>query len=227
MQKHLALFRPTPILYTMGIDSMKAQSDIQIREFVQADTERLVEIALAAWAPVFRSFEEILGPELFFLTYPDWSEEKTHQIREACQPDSHGVILVAIAGETIAGFVSFYPDAPQHWADHGFGDWGIEETASGALVGFSGPHYIEAMSEVNLGYAFRRSSWRQGYGTEVCEKIIEIGLSALGLSAIVAVISPENTSSMRLAEKVGMTYWKRTTWSGQPRIVYRIGESSD
>ena len=49
----------------------------------------------------------------------------------------------------------------------------------------------------------------------------------MGLSEIVAVISPENTPSMRLAEKVGMAYWKRTTWSDQPRIVYRIAMSSD
>ena len=115
----------------------------------------------------------------------------------------------------------------QHWADHGFGDWGIEEKASGYLVGFSGLHYIDGMPEANLGYAFRRSAWRRGFGTEVCQRVIDIGLNEMGLSEIVAVISPENTPSMRLAEKVGMAYWKKTTWSGQPRIVYRISLSSD
>ena len=114
----------------------------------------------------------------------------------------------------------------QHWSEHGFGDWGVEEKASGYLIGFSGFHYIEGMSEVNLGYAFRRSAWRRGFGTEVCQRVIDIALNRMGLAEVVAVISPENTASMWLAEKVGMSYWKRTTWSGQPRVVYRIALSA-
>ena len=114
----------------------------------------------------------------------------------------------------------------RHWREHGFGDWGVEEKASGYLIGFSGLHYIDGMREVNLGYAFRRDAWRRGFGTEVCQKVLDIGLNTLRLSEIVAVISPANIASMRLAEKVGMAYWKRTTWSGLPRIVYRITLSS-
>jgi [ribosomal protein S5]-alanine N-acetyltransferase len=114
----------------------------------------------------------------------------------------------------------------RHWREHGFGDWGVEENASGYLIGFSGLHYIDGMREVNLGYAFRRDAWRRGFGTEVCRKVLDVGLNTLGLGEIVAVISPANIASMRLAEKVGMAYWKKTTWSGLPRIVYRIAQLS-
>lgn len=110
----------------------------------------------------------------------------------------------------------------RHWREHRFGDWGVEEKATGALVGFSGLHYIEGMSEVNLGYAFHRSAWLHVFGTEVCKTIIDIGFNTLGLSEIVAVISPENMPSRRLAERVGMSYWKDALWSWRPRVVYRI-----
>ena len=39
----------------------------------------------------------------------------------------------------------------RHWREHGFGDWGVEEKASGYLIGFSGLHYIEGMPEVKPG----------------------------------------------------------------------------
>ena len=71
-----------------------------------------MEIALAAWEPVFDSFEQILGSELFELTRPGCRESKAEQIRAACQLDAPGHVLVAQRGSTIAGFVSFYPDVP-------------------------------------------------------------------------------------------------------------------
>ena len=100
---------------------MKANPDIAIRELETGDTERLVEIALAAWTPVFSSFRDILGAELFDLTRPDCRKEKADQIRKACQADSPAKVLVAqsrddvggdrMGGEIIAGFVSYYPKA--------------------------------------------------------------------------------------------------------------------
>ncbi len=56
-----------------------------IRELAAGDIARLVEIALAAWEPVFDSFEQILGSELFELTRPGCRESKAEQIRAACQ----------------------------------------------------------------------------------------------------------------------------------------------
>jgi ribosomal protein S18 acetylase RimI-like enzyme len=115
---------------------MTANPDIAIRELEAGDTERLVEIALAAWTPVFSSFRDILGPELFDLTRPDCRKEKADQIRKACQADSPAKVLVAqnrdgmgrdgmgrddmgrddmgrddMGGDIIAGFVSYYPEA--------------------------------------------------------------------------------------------------------------------
>jgi len=105
---------------------MTANPDLAIRELEAGDTDRLVEIALAAWTPVFSSFRDILGPELFDLTRPDCRKEKADQIRKACQADSPAKVLVAqnrdgmgrddmgrddMGRDIIAGFVSYYPEA--------------------------------------------------------------------------------------------------------------------
>ena len=88
------------------------KSNVAIRELHPGDRDRLVDIALAAWSPVFASFREILGAELFALVHPDWQKEKAGQVLSACQPDSPGTILVAQSDAAIAGFVSFYPNVP-------------------------------------------------------------------------------------------------------------------
>ena len=87
--------------------------DIVIRELYPEDHDRLVDIALAAWVPIFASFRQILGAELFALVHPHWEEDKAGQIRRVCEPDSPGTVLVAQSGTVVAGFVSFFPDAPR------------------------------------------------------------------------------------------------------------------
>jgi [ribosomal protein S5]-alanine N-acetyltransferase len=109
-----------------------------------------------------------------------------------------------------------------HWTTHGFGDWAVLENATGALVGFAGLHHIAEMAEVNVGYAFEKSRWGLGYGTEVCRATIAHGLDRLALPEIVAVIAPQNVASIRVAEKCGLTFWKHFVWSGRDRVAYRI-----
>lgn len=111
-----------------------------------------------------------------------------------------------------------------HWGKYGFGDWGVIEKESGILVGFSGLHYsnIADMVEVNIGYVFKRSKWRQGFGFENCQSVLDFGFRILGLSEVVAVILPDNIASIKLAEKLGMKFWKQLTGSGEPHVAYSI-----
>ena len=109
-----------------------------------------------------------------------------------------------------------------HWKKHGFGDWGIELKKSGELIGFCGLHYIEGMVEVNIGYVLEKEQWRQGYGYEVSRTVLDYGFGKLGLSEIVAIIWPENTASIRLAEKLGMKFWQKFIWKGGDRAAYIV-----
>jgi len=109
-----------------------------------------------------------------------------------------------------------------HWKAHGFGDWGVVERKSGRLLGFSGLHHVADMVEVNMGYAFEKTKWRQGFGFETCQAVLDFGFQRLGLDMVVAVIWPDNGASIRLAEKLGLRFWKEFTWQGGERVIYRI-----
>jgi RimJ/RimL family protein N-acetyltransferase len=109
-----------------------------------------------------------------------------------------------------------------HWAEHGFGDWGVIEKESGRLIGFSGLHYVAYIDEVNIGYAFEKSKWRQGIGYEIGQAILDFGFRTLDLSEVVATIMPDNIASIKLAEKFGMSFWKRFTWGGTTHVAYSM-----
>ena len=123
---------------------------------------------------------------------------------------------------TVADAKRRIAEIERHWQTHGFGDWGIEERTTGELIGFSGLHYIAGMPEVNVGYVLRRDRWGQGFGTEVCRAVLEVGFATLGLAESVAVIALENAASRRLAERCGLSYWKAMDWLGRPRVVHRM-----
>ena len=108
----------------------------------------------------------------------------------------------------------------QHWTDHGFGDWAVQEKASGEVIGICGLHYIERMTDVNLGYAFRKASHGKGYATEASRAALSYGFDRLMLKRIVAVIDPRNAPSIRVAEKCGLQLWQETKWMGHPRLIY-------
>ncbi|HUU84989.1 MAG TPA: hypothetical protein VM243_15930, partial [Phycisphaerae bacterium] len=48
--------------------------NLHIRPVCDNDVDDLVRLSLLAWAPVFSSFEQILGPEIYPIIYPDWQK---------------------------------------------------------------------------------------------------------------------------------------------------------
>ena len=97
-----------------------------------------------------------------------------------------------------------------HWAAHGFGDWGVVERATGALIGFAGLHHIAGMPEVNVGYALEETRWGRGYATEAAAAVLAYAFDVLGLNRVHATHLTRNPASGRVMEKVGMTHEGRS-----------------
>jgi ribosomal protein S18 acetylase RimI-like enzyme len=88
--------------------------EIVIRPLAPSDVETVVEIAVAAWLPIFAHFRQIMGDELFLTARPRWQQEKARQVREACAPDSPAIVAVAEVPQDreqparVVGFVTCY-----------------------------------------------------------------------------------------------------------------------
>lgn len=113
-------------------------------------------------------------------------------------------------------------DSQASWRTHGFGDWAIRSRANGELLGFCGLHYVEGITEVNLGFVFDKSCWGKGYGSEASLAAIAFGFEVKKLDLIVGVIDPENLAAARILQKSQMTYWKNIVRKESIRAMYRV-----
>jgi GNAT superfamily N-acetyltransferase len=86
-------------------------SDVTVRDFQPVDLPQVLDIAVAAWAPIYASYREMLGEEIFTLAFPDWQEVKRQQVRDGCAGARGATALVAVIDELPVGFATFYCNA--------------------------------------------------------------------------------------------------------------------
>ena len=58
----------------------------------------------------------------------------------------------------------------------------------------------------DVGFAFLHRFWASGYAVESATAVIEYGKNVLQLPRIIAMVDPENEASIRLVEKLGLTF---------------------
>jgi ribosomal protein S18 acetylase RimI-like enzyme len=81
-----------------------------IREAVADDEDRIAELSLAAWEPVFASMLECVGPAIFRQLFTDdWRSYQEKDVRRACGAYQ---VWVAVADDgTVVGFTAI--DLPE------------------------------------------------------------------------------------------------------------------
>lgn len=97
----------------------------------------------------------------------------------------------------------------KEYASHGFGRWAVLLKESGDFIGWCGLKYNEE-ALVDLGFRFYKACWYKGYATEAARACLEYGFYVLQLEEIVARVAVANKASIRVLEKLEMTYWKET-----------------
>lgn len=89
---------------------------------------------------------------------------------------------------------------------HGFGLYVTERRSDGVPMGICGLIKRDRLDDVDIGFAFLPRYWGRGYAYEAAAAVMEYGRTVLGLQRIVAITSPENASSARLLEKLGLRF---------------------
>ena len=101
----------------------------------------------------------------------------------------------------------------------GFGLWLVEARETGTPLGICGLIKREALADVDLGFAFLSRYHRQGYAIEAAAATMAYGKTVLGLTRMVAVVSPDNEGSCRLLEKLGFSFERMIQLSEQAPAV--------
>jgi RimJ/RimL family protein N-acetyltransferase len=90
----------------------------------------------------------------------------------------------------------------------GFGLYLVELKDSGAPIGICGLLKRESLDDVDIGFAFLRKYWSQGYARESAAAVMHYGWTTLRLKRIVAITKPSNHASITLLEILGLRFEK-------------------
>ena len=109
-----------------------------------------------------------------------------------------------------------------HWQLRGYGLWAVIERTTGHLIGHLGFLNPEGGHGFELGWALARNAWGNGYALEGTRAAIHHAFNELNRDHIACLIRPENTRSIRLAERLGGRLEQEIEESGRLLLVFGI-----
>lgn len=108
---------------------------------------------------------------------------------------------------TIPEAVAYIAQGPQaSYERFGFGLYRVELKATGAPIGICGLLKRDELPDADIGFAFLPAYWSQGYALEAATAVTAYARDVIGLTRLLAIVSPLNDSSIRLLGKLGFRF---------------------
>jgi ribosomal-protein-alanine N-acetyltransferase len=110
------------------------------------------------------------------------------------------------------------------YLEYGFGLYALVHKHNQELIGYCGffIQSIEQQKEVEVGYRLARKYWGQGLATEAAQAVVEYGQQRFNFQRFVCLIETENSRSIRVAHKLGMTLEKKIIYHGLDVAMYSL-----
>jgi len=115
------------------------------------------------------------------------------------------------------------------WSMLGYGYWAVEEKADGRYVGDVGFGDFRREIEPSLvgmlefGWVLSPEVHGRGYASEAIAAATAWADAQLPGMCAVCLIDERNAASIRVAAKAGFREWRRTTYHGEPALVFARG----
>lgn len=110
----------------------------------------------------------------------------------------------------------------RQYEDYGYGRWTVSMNATEEYLGWCGLNHHEGKNETDLGFRFLRKHWGKGLATEAAMACVQYAFTTLGLTKIIGRAMKENTASIRILEKVGMSFEKEFEAHGGICVQYSV-----
>ena len=119
--------------------------------------------------------------------------------------------------KTIDNFIDSYKQ-------FGVGFWAVILKENSQLIGFCGLAIdrIDNRDETHIGYRLDSNFWGRGLAFEAGAAAIRYGFEHTKLSYILGAVEKSNTVSVRVLEKLGMTFEREIIFRGVPMDCYKI-----
>ncbi len=109
-----------------------------------------------------------------------------------------------------------------HYKKYGFGRWAVINKPDNEFLGWCGLKYSIDSDEHDIGFRFFKRFWNKGFATESAKACIDLGFNKYSMSTIVGRAMKDNISSIRVLEKIGLTFHKSFDFDGNEGVVYKI-----
>jgi ribosomal-protein-alanine N-acetyltransferase len=136
---------------------------------------------------------------------------------------------------TVAGIRQYLLDdriVPREWVEEEIaasiarfescsaGLFGVYLKENRTLIGFCGFRPFFEPPELQLLYGLLPACWSKGLATEAARAMIAFGFQELDLDRVTASADAANAASLRVMEKAGMAFDRRTTMEGLETLFY-------
>lgn len=109
----------------------------------------------------------------------------------------------------------------EHWKDHGFGHWALEDNDH-KLLGWCGLQFLPETVENEVAYCLGKHHWGKGYATEAARASLEYGMETIGIHEWIGLTHVENKPSQNVLLKIGMQFIDQKEYFGMDCFRYRI-----
>ena len=108
-----------------------------------------------------------------------------------------------------------------HYKKYNFGRWAVIDKKTKDFIGWCGLKYTPELDEHDIGFRFFKKYWNKGYATESAKACLNLGFNKYYLAEIVGRAMTENIGSIKVLEKIGMTYFKEFNFDGENGVIYK------
>jgi RimJ/RimL family protein N-acetyltransferase len=105
------------------------------------------------------------------------------------------------------------------YARNGFGLWVVERKDAEGPIGISGLVRRDALPDPDIGFAFLPEFWSRGYAYESADGVKRFALDSLSLPRLLAITNADNTGSIRIVEKLGLTFQRMMSLPGDDKEI--------
>jgi RimJ/RimL family protein N-acetyltransferase len=89
-------------------------------------------------------------------------------------------------------------------------------------IGLTNQVDFPSPTRVEVGWMLARSKWGRGLATEGARAVIRYAFEVLGVSTVISISRPQNSASIRVMQRCGLTLRGATHWRGHDVVWYAI-----
>ena len=109
--------------------------------------------------------------------------------------------------------------AQKLFEDHGYGPYCMSLKSDGSMIGICGLFKRDNLEDPDIGFSVLPEFCGKGYAGEAALSVVDYARHTLQIGTLTAIVSPTNAPSIGLIEKLGLTFERMITMSGDSDAI--------